>query len=90
MDDVAKMRPPYGLELGDVVDTVMATDQQLLTVADRVIATQNSTIARQAEVIAKCKEALEQAIDDFGDSHSVCEFTKQLCIVALALAGGRS
>jgi hypothetical protein len=38
--------------------------------------------------IADLTDALEQAIDDFGDSHCVCEATKQQCIAALAKAQG--
>ena len=33
--------------------------------------------------IARLTAALEQAVDDFGDHHSVCEETKQMCIAAL-------
>jgi hypothetical protein len=31
----------------------------------------------------RLRDALEQAIDDFGDGHCVCEQTKQQCIAAL-------
>lgn len=36
--------------------------------------------AEKAELVA----AVEQAVDDFGEGHSVCEYTKQLLIAALA------
>jgi hypothetical protein len=36
------------------------------------------------------REALEQAVDDFGDSHCVCEDTKQMCIAALFPSGQSS
>jgi hypothetical protein len=33
--------------------------------------------------IDRLRAALEQAVDDFGDGHCVCEATKQMCIEAL-------
>ena len=34
--------------------------------------------------IERLRAALEQAVSDFGDSHCVCEDTKQMCIAALS------
>ena len=47
-------------------------------------------LAEARAVIERQKEALEQAIDDFGAGHSVCEFTKQLCIDAAHAAAYRT
>jgi hypothetical protein len=33
--------------------------------------------------IERLRDALEQAVDDFGDGHCVCEQTKQQCIAAI-------
>jgi hypothetical protein len=41
-------------------------------------------IAAERE-IERLRDALEQAVDDFGDGHCVCEQTKQQCIDALKL-----
>ena len=36
-----------------------------------------------ADEIERLRAALEQAVDDFGNGHCVCEETKQMCIDAL-------
>jgi hypothetical protein len=41
-----------------------------------------SLAAAQAEN-ERLRSALEQAVDDFGEGHCVCEQTKQECIAAL-------
>jgi hypothetical protein len=70
-----------GGKMSDIIERLRLTLRNCAEAAGEI----ERLRAEKAELL----DALQQAVDDFGDNHCVCEDTKQQCIAAIARAEGK-